>query len=156
MNELLRKMLGEMDATVSVKKTYYLYCQIVPEAKQSVRKGKASFFVPKEKLKYAKRLRDVFWPQWGLRNPPLTTLVKMTIIFAFPWLKTSKSKNRFFGWEFCGKRIDTTNLIKPFEDALTGIVYQDDSQVVDTRARKIYFREPWVVVKIEEISENFQ
>lgn len=35
-----------------------------------------------------------------------------------------------------GDTPDVDNIIKPIQDALIGLVYDDDSQVVDTRSRK--------------------
>lgn len=39
-----------------------------------------------------------------------------------------------------GTVADTTNLMKSFEDALQGVIYQNDRQVVATRARRITSR----------------
>jgi Holliday junction resolvase RusA-like endonuclease len=38
----------------------------------------------------------------------------------------------------CLTRPDTSKLVRAFEDALTGLVFKDDSQVVGTYARKAY------------------
>ena len=37
---------------------------------------------------------------------------------------------------YVGDTPDVDNIIKPIQDALIGIVYKDDDQVVDTRSRK--------------------
>jgi len=46
---------------------------------------------------------------------------------------------------------DTTKLLRPFEDALTGIIWRDDSQVVDQHVKKRYCpaeEEPRVEVRV--------
>ena len=47
---------------------------------------------------------------------------------------------------------DWDNIGKSVSDALNGIAYHDDSQVVDARVRKIYSNEPRTVVRIWEIN----
>jgi Holliday junction resolvase RusA-like endonuclease len=47
---------------------------------------------------------------------------------------------------------DLSNVIKGIEDALKGIIWRDDAQVVDIGASKWYGMEPRVEVKIYEVS----
>ena len=48
-------------------------------------------------------------------------------------------------------RPDTTKLLRPLEDALSGILWKDDSQVVDQIARKRYGDPPRAEVKVAVI-----
>lgn len=41
------------------------------------------------------------------------------------------------------KRPDTGNLLKAVEDALTGVVYRDDAQIVELHVSKNYAGAPW-------------
>ena len=43
---------------------------------------------------------------------------------------------------------DVSNIVKGIEDALNGIWYKDDSQIVHEYSMKQYAREPGVVVKM--------
>lgn len=47
---------------------------------------------------------------------------------------------------------DATKLLRALEDAMTGIVWEDDSQIVNQSVRKIYGDEPgaWVWVGVHE------
>ena len=49
------------------------------------------------------------------------------------------------------KKPDADNIVKIICDALNGIAYKDDTQVVDLTVRKIYGEVEKVVVEIEEI-----
>ena len=48
-------------------------------------------------------------------------------------------------------RPDNTNYAKGIEDALNGIIYKDDSQIVDLHISKYYSDEPRVEVFIKEL-----
>ena len=51
------------------------------------------------------------------------------------------------------KRPDLDNIIKTL-DALNGLAYDDDSQIVDIKAAKFYDREPRLEIVLEEIHET--
>jgi Holliday junction resolvase RusA-like endonuclease len=46
---------------------------------------------------------------------------------------------------------DTSNYVKGIEDALNGIIYKDDSQIVDLYAAKYYSDNPRVEISVKEI-----
>lgn len=49
------------------------------------------------------------------------------------------------------KRKDCTNMVKFYEDCIKGIVFRDDSQVVESIARKHYSEQPRVLINIRRI-----
>lgn len=49
------------------------------------------------------------------------------------------------------KRPDCSNLVKFYEDCLKGIVIEDDSQVVESIARKMYSDHPRTVIQIKTL-----
>jgi Holliday junction resolvase RusA-like endonuclease len=49
------------------------------------------------------------------------------------------------------KKPDASNMIKFIEDVLNGIVWNDDSQVVQLEARKLYSHQPSTVIEIVEL-----
>lgn len=51
------------------------------------------------------------------------------------------------------KRPDRGNLLKFYEDCLTGIVWVDDSQVVDGAVRKIFAEVPRTVIRVLPIAQ---
>lgn len=49
------------------------------------------------------------------------------------------------------KKPDTDNIAKSVLDALNGIAYYDDSQIVELKVRKLYSEHPKVIVSIDEV-----
>ena len=49
------------------------------------------------------------------------------------------------------KRPDLDNFLKAAKDALNGIVWRDDSQIVNLSARKVYGEHPKLVITVEPI-----
>ena len=72
-------------------------------------------------------------------QPPLTGAIKLSADFYKPKPKSITSRN----WG------DVDNFLKAVMDALTGICYDDDRQVVDVHARK-FFGTPKVFITLEE------
>ncbi|MBQ8093384.1 MAG: RusA family crossover junction endodeoxyribonuclease [Clostridia bacterium] len=52
------------------------------------------------------------------------------------------------------RKPDADNIGKIVADALNGIAYYDDAQIVDLRVRKIYSDDPYVVVEIREMEDE--
>ncbi|MGI9492184.1 MAG: RusA family crossover junction endodeoxyribonuclease [Geminicoccaceae bacterium] len=50
------------------------------------------------------------------------------------------------------KRPDLDNFVKAAVDGLTGIVWRDDSQIVNLTARKLYGETPKLVITVEQIA----
>jgi Holliday junction resolvase RusA-like endonuclease len=49
------------------------------------------------------------------------------------------------------RRPDADNIAKGCKDAMKGVVYKDDSQIVELRVRKVYGDPPRVVIRLEKI-----
>ncbi|AKI28596.1 RusA-like Holliday junction resolvase [Streptococcus phage APCM01] len=55
---------------------------------------------------------------------------------------------------FCGKKPDIDNYLKALLDSMTEIVFKDDGQVVECKARKLYSLKPRIEFTIKEVLEN--
>lgn len=55
---------------------------------------------------------------------------------------------------FCGKKPDIDNYLKALLDSMTGIVFKDDGQVVECKARKLYSLKPRIEFVIKEMLEK--
>ena len=74
----------------------------------------------------------------------------MTVVF---YLEKPKSKPKYKVWP--DVRPDLDNYVKAVKDALKGVVYRDDSQIVRLEARKMYaaYGPPRTKIAIEELKE---
>lgn len=88
----------------------------------------------------------------------LTGPVVASITFYMPLLKSFSKKKR--AAILAGEEIphtvkpDRLSLLRPVEDALTGVIWRDDAQVYDGRVRKIYGEPPGVLVEISQLGED--
>lgn len=78
-------------------------------------------------------------------RPPLTGEVRLYAEFYRP--KPKKRKDKPEQVSFSG---DVDNYLKAVSDALNGICYVDDRQVVDVRGKK-FFGKPHVIIEVEEL-----
>ena len=79
---------------------------------------------------------------------PLACAVSATIVFVFAIPRSGPNKNRKFG-EPCMLKVDSGNLLKCLEDSLKGVVYLDDSQVVEHHMKRKWGVEDGTVVVLE-------
>lgn len=83
--------------------------------------------------------------------------IKVTFDFYFKMPKsTSKSRkdSMIKGVLRPVSRPDASNCIKFYEDCLKGLLFEDDSQVVEITARKWYAEKPKVVIKVERLTQE--
>lgn len=93
-------------------------------------------------------------------KPPIRKLVgplKLDITFVFPYLKSHTKAERDFvsagGMLWKHTKPDVTdNLNKPVADALQGLVMENDSQIADFSARKIYGSRGCIIARISQLN----
>lgn len=89
--------------------------------------------------------------------PPWAGPVSLRACFVFPrpkhHLRTGKRegevKENAPGWKTSAPDLD--KLVRALGDALTGIVYRDDAQIVDLGVTKIYGQNPGVTVRLKAV-----
>jgi len=92
---------------------------------------------------------------------PFKGLVRINRLhFVFPLLKTFNKKQLEFiengGAIYKGSRPDLDNLEKGLYDALNGIVFLDDKNIVEKiEVKKYYGRVPHTIIDIEEIKGDY-
>lgn len=79
--------------------------------------------------------------------------MEMDMYFKIPKSYSKKRRrNCLEGIEKAGKKPDIDNILKNFCDALNGVAYKDDVQVVEVECKKYYTEEEdYVIVRLEEI-----
>lgn len=93
----------------------------------------------------------------GKRKIEKPKAVRVDILAIFP-VPASWSKKRrlaaLHGVDHHIVRPDVDNAAKSILDSINGIVFEDDSQVIELRARKTYGLEPGVKVFIDEVKHG--
>jgi Holliday junction resolvase RusA-like endonuclease len=104
----------------------------------------------KEKQFYQWQIRSQFNRENPIRGP-----VSLHISFYLPIPKATSSirkKQMLNGMLHHIKRPDTSNLTKFLEDCLKTIVFEDDSQVCEIFAKKLFSEIPKTVIQISELA----
>jgi Holliday junction resolvase RusA-like endonuclease len=86
-------------------------------------------------------------------SEPLKTALEAFIYVRLPVPKSYPKKRAeacLSGSEWPCKKPDLDNVVKSFMDAMNGIVYSDDSQVVEIHTTKVYAETGGVDVLIKE------
>lgn len=147
------ELINQLDTTLKIVSTHYFYIPIKPEPKQSATHGGGKTWISPAKKLYVDNL--VFGIKTQYKGEPLNGPLKLTVVYAFKTGKTCvvNERVRFMGipWYFYMPRPDLDNLTKPLQDALMSQVCTDDSNIVDLRARKIYWHENGIIFKVEKI-----
>jgi Holliday junction resolvase RusA-like endonuclease len=118
------------------------------ERARCVKKGAHTvLYTPAKTVNYEKRVKRVARIQLGAFKL-LTGPIRLTVHAQFEPPKRAVKRTHHL------TRPDVDNVVKSCFDALQGVVYADDKQVVELHARKDYGPEPLVEITIEEIMEE--
>jgi len=141
--------MHEYDVSRDIAYSHTMIVDIHPQAKQSTRFGGGRAYTSPKKAAYVKELTRQFKEQWPEDKAPIAGPVGLTVLYCFPWTKAQIKKGAS-GMAPTTKHIDIDNLLKPVKDALKQVCMEDDSQVVDVRARKVRFDSPAIIVRVDE------
>ena len=132
-----------------------LYMTIIPKPKERPRAavigGHARIFTPKTTEAYEKEIRAAWIRQNG--DKPDAGPLRARIYFGLPIPRSETKANKLqmiARKVFPTKRPDLDNLAKAVMDALNGVAYSDDCQIVTMLSRKNYAETPYVKVIICE------
>ena len=124
-----------------------------PQGKQRPRHARGVVYTPKETKAYERAVAHEFhkaFPDWKPSAKPIC----MSII-AYTRPPKSTSKKRFTdmvaGLIHPTKKPDADNIAKIIMDALNGVAYEDDRQVVELIVRKFFSDTAYVDVFIDEL-----
>lgn len=102
---------------------------IDPVAKGRPRFGNGRTYTPKKTKDFETRIKSMAKEQY--RNGAMKGPLSVTIVF---FMKRPKTVNR----DYPTVKPDVDNLCKATLDALNGIAYEDDSQIIEINASKKY------------------
>lgn len=119
----------------------------IPVAKARPRIGRGRAYTPRKTKDHEQLLSweilSQFKKQW--EDGPLSVALWVEIVFYLPTPKKKK-------YDYPQTRPDLDNYVKTVMDAMNGIVYEDDSQVVKIVAEKVFttpaYGPPRTIIKI--------
>jgi Holliday junction resolvase RusA-like endonuclease len=127
-----------------------------PVGKQRARYVKRGNFVqtytPEKTRTYETLIKDAAIEAMGA-SEPLETPVSLYLYIRAP-IPQSYSKKKVAdclnGFEKPIKKPDASNVLKSVEDAMNGVVYKDDTQIVNIHVTKVYSSQSGIDVCVKE------
>ena len=109
-------------------------------------------YTPKRTVDYERMVQTLFHSEYGSPKLEGPILLRLDLYFGIPKSRSKATRKRMQqGLERPCKRPDIDNCMKAVCDALNGIAYKDDSQIVAAVTQKFWADEPRAVVTIEEL-----
>ena len=134
---------------------FYVEGKVVP--KQSFRYSYKGGYISNDVRLYAHKVRNSFeseYPNWRVDNKNPFKM-EIDIFFKIPKGKSKTFKTRCLAGEIRPiKRPDIDNCGKNVLDALNGIVYADDKQIVELTVRKYYAEIDYAKISIKEVDNE--
>lgn len=125
-----------------------------PKGKGRPRLGRSGHaYTPHDTAVYENLVKVCFkekYPKHVPLDPDAEVRAEIIAFYSIPKSASKKKRNdMLMGFARPKKKPDCDNIGKIICDALNGIVYHDDSQVVDLEIRKYYSDEPKVKIRME-------
>lgn len=123
----------------------------------STARGKMRTYTPQKTSAYETELQIEALKVYGVSVAPLEGPIRMNIIAVLILPKSLTGMKKILagaGVLRPCKRPDIDNIIKLASDALNGIIYKDDCQVVEGSFKKIYAERPFLRIEIETIGDK--
>lgn len=110
-------------------------------------------FTPKKTVNYETLVKEMYSIAKGEYYENKQLAITVRAYFSIPESKSRKQKELMIAGAIQPtKKPDCDNILKIICDALNGVAYKDDSQIVTASITKWYADKPEVVVEISEVS----
>ena len=111
-------------------------------------------YTPKRTVDYERMVQTLFYQKYGSPKIEGAVLLELELYMGIPKSASKKRKARMLSHEERPtKRPDLDNCLKAVCDALNGIAYKDDSQIVGAVVQKFYSDEPRVEIEIKKLGD---
>jgi len=122
-----------------------------PMGKQRPRLSKFGTYTPTKTVNYETFVKEMYVIN---RLPMLNGYIaaNITAFYKIPKSTSNKKKEQMLNNLILpDKKPDVDNIAKIICDALNGLAYEDDKQIVSLKVNKFYGTEPRVIVQLEQI-----
>lgn len=122
-------------------------------ARSFVRGGHIGHYTPEKTRSYEGMIREAATTEMNGRLPtPEPVEVMLTAFFDVPKSYSKKKRAAALGNSLLpARKPDIDNIIKAFVDAMNGVVFKDDCQIVRGVYSKVYGPSPQVVVTVRPL-----
>jgi len=109
-------------------------------------------YTPKKTVNYETLVRQIYIEKYFQKQLEGPIRAVITAYMYIPKSESKKRKKKMLENEILPtKKPDWDNIGKIITDALNGLAYEDDKQIVDARVVKLYGDQPRVEVQLEEL-----
>ena len=113
--------------------------------------GHVNIYTPKKTVAEEKAIAEAWKKEHGLLPYEGPVSVRIVLGMAVPKSTSMKKKKDMLGRKIRPTvKPDADNCAKLILDALNGLAYQDDNQIVDLSVRKYYTEVPKILIKVSE------
>lgn len=143
-------------SNIDPAKGFLLYFPGAPRGKQrpraSTRNGRARMYTPKETVEAEATVASMAYQQAGqpMLDGPLVVDLHVAMPIPASWSQKKRAEANSGRLRPTGKP-DADNISKLYLDALNGIVWIDDAQIVDLHVRKVYGDQPGVTMSVRQL-----
>lgn len=111
---------------------------VIPKQRPRFSHGHA--YTPKKTLDYEKKVKEAYLKEYpaGIAFKDESLEMLLNVYMAVPKSVSKKKRDHMICFEYPTKRPDSDNLIKSVADALNGVCYTDDAQIVTVQVNKIW------------------
>lgn len=145
--------LGKDTEGFSMNEIYFrVDGEVVPKARpRFTRSGK--IFTPKSTTDYENRVKAAYMVEcpFGVVFPTEPLEIVLNVYMGMPKSATKKAKLEMLMHKFPTKKPDADNLLKSVADALNGVAYTDDSQIVSATVRKFWSEQGSAEITLREV-----
>jgi len=131
---------------------FYLTIPMEPVAKGRPRLGRGHTYTPQKTVDAEEFIQTVFLEKYPRSSPLLgvNTAIHLEVVFHKTFPKSMSKSARKTAW--ATSRPDLDNYIKLLTDALNGLAWGDDSQIVSMYIAKKYADAPLIELKAKTIN----
>lgn len=150
MNEIYFRVDGEV-----VPKARPRFRRVVfTDSKTQEKKSGVATYTPKKTLSYEQKVKAAYMVEcpFGVAFPTEPLEIVLNVYMAMPKSATKKSKLEMLMHKFPTKKPDADNLLKSVADALNGVAYTDDSQIVSATVRKFWSEQGSAEITLREVT----
>jgi len=117
------------------------------------RNGYVTAYTPKKTLDYEKKVREAYLEEYQplrwVDKEPLEMIVNA--YFEIPKSASKKARENMLLNEYPTKKPDFDNILKSIADALNGMAYEDDCQIVSATVNKIWSESAKAEITIRKV-----